>query len=139
MRCVLDTCVVSETVRARPDERVLAWLGAQREGDLHLSVLTIGELAKGIARLGESRRRAELAAWLAEDLGPRFGARLLPVCAEVAARWGELQARAELAGRKMPVVDGLIAATALHHGLAVATRNGTDMAASGVTVVDPWR
>ena len=138
MRCLVDTCVVSESVRARPDPKVLAWLGEQQEADLYLSVLTIGELVKGIARLGESRRRAELTAWFEEDLARRFGARVLPVCAEVAALWGELQARAELCGKKMPVVGGLIAATALHHGLAVATRNGSDMAASGVGIVDPW-
>lgn len=138
MRCVLDTCVVSETVRSAPDTRVMTWLGEQREEDLYLSVLTIGELRKGIARLDASRRKQELAAWVDEELAGRFGTRLLPVCVDVASLWGEVQARAERAGKRMPVVDGLIAASALHHGLVVATRNGDDMAASGVTIVDPW-
>ncbi|MCK9461877.1 MAG: type II toxin-antitoxin system VapC family toxin [Proteobacteria bacterium] len=138
MRCVVDTCVISETVRSSPERRVVDWLGAQREEDLHLSVLTIGELRKGIARLDESRRKAELAAWIDGELTERFGSRLLPVCSGVASLWGEIQARAERAGKRMPVVDGLIAATALHHGLAVATRNGGDMAVSGAKIVNPW-
>jgi hypothetical protein len=135
---VLDTCVVSETVRRAPDPRVLAWLEARREGDLFLSVLTIGELRKGIARLDDSRRKERLAEWVRSDLARRFGDRLLPVDVEVASTWGEIQARAEQSGRAMPVIDGLIAATALHHGLAVATRNTAHMAQSGAAIIDPW-
>ncbi|MDD5306428.1 MAG: type II toxin-antitoxin system VapC family toxin [Deltaproteobacteria bacterium] len=138
MRLILDTCVISETVRRMPEPKVLHWLEAQRETDLYLSVLTIGEIHKGIARLDDEKRKEALGAWVDGGLADRFGTRLLPVDCAVAACWGEIQGRAERTGRRMPVIDGMIAATALVHGLAVATRNGNDMVASGVTVIDPW-
>lgn len=138
MTWLLDTCVLSELVKPKPNGGLLSWIERCEETGFHLSVLTMGELAKGIARLSAGAKRARLQAWLDRDLAERFSGRILPVDQAVALRWGELQARAEKRGRPMPVIDGLIAATATVHSLAIVTRNGVDMAQSGVEIVDPW-
>jgi predicted nucleic acid-binding protein len=133
---LLDTCVVSEPVRARPDPNVLRWLSAHR-GQLYLSALTLGELWKGLARLDAGPRRERLSVWI-EQLGAQHADRTLPIDARVAARWGELCATAERKGTPLGVIDGLLAATASTHGLSVATRNVADFAPAGVPVVNPW-
>ena len=134
MSVLLDTNVVSETRKARPAPAVAAWHAAAAPGTLFVSVLTLGELDKGIARL---RRRdpggaAALAAWR-EGLETLFADRLLPIDAAVAARWGALNA-----ARDLPVIDSLLAATALVHDLTLVTRNLGDVTGTGVRVVDPW-
>ena len=139
MTYLLDTPVVSELVRPEPNAGVTSWVEEQVEASLFLSVLTLGELAKGVARLPPSRRRERLASWLQQDIVARFEGRVLPVTAEVARRWGELDARALDAGTPLPAVDGLLAATALVHRLAVVTHNSRHFAPTGVEVVDPWR
>ena len=106
---------------------------------LYLSVLTVGELEKGIARLAASTRRTRLQSWLRRDLLRRFGHRLLPVDARTAARWGVLTGESENHGQPLPVIDSLIAATALVHGLAVVTRNIGDFARCGATCINPWQ
>jgi len=136
---LLDTCAVSELVKKSPSESVVDWFRVQSEDQLLLSVITLGELQKGISKLPGSRRKTELRAWLDRDLQQRFRGRILPVDAAVALTWGRIQGAAEAEGRKMPVLDSLIAATALAHGLTVVTRNDTDVEASGVEIVDPWR
>lgn len=138
MRYLLDTCVLSELARPKPDTRVAAWLDEQNEDDLFLSVLTIGELESGVEALPEAPRKARLRAWLRDDLRQRFQHRLLPVTSAVAAEWGRLQAQARREGRPLPAVDSLIAATARAHGLVLVTRNVSDMARTGVTILDPW-
>lgn len=139
MSYLLDTCAVSELVKKSPSESVVDWFRVQSEDQLLLSVITLGELQKGISKLPGSRRKTELRAWLDRDLQQRFRGRILPVDAAVALTWGRIQGAAEAEGRKMPVLDSLIAATALAHGLTVVTRNDTDVEASGVEIVDPWR
>jgi toxin FitB len=135
---LLDTCVLSEFQRPTPQATVVAWLRAQEEETFFLSVLTLGELQRGISRLPTSRKRNRLQAWLDSDLRQRFEGRILPIDDNVALRWGEVQARVEARGTPLPVMDNLIACTALIHNLAVVTRNGEDFKRTGVRVVDPW-
>ncbi|MGE3536607.1 MAG: type II toxin-antitoxin system VapC family toxin [Candidatus Tectimicrobiota bacterium] len=138
MRYLLDTCVISEPTKKRPVRQVLTWLDVQEELSLFLSVLTLGELQKGISTLPESSRRSQLQHWVAQALPRRFTGRLLPLDQEVASRWGMLTGEAERAGHPMPVLDGLLAATALVAGMTLVTRNTPHMAHTGAVVFDPW-
>jgi predicted nucleic acid-binding protein len=132
---LLDTNVISELVRPKPDERVVAWFGGVPDEALHLSVLTFGEIRKRVERLTIGARREKLRVWLETELLDWFGDRMLPVDAAVADRWGRLLAEI---GRPVPAIDSLLAATALHHELRFATRNTGDFAFPGLEVVDPW-
>ncbi len=134
MSWLLDTNVISELARPVPNPGVAQWLTAY-EGELFLSVLTLGEVQKGISNLADSKRRRRLASWLDREIRPWFAGRLLPVDERVAVCWGRLQAQA---GHPLPAVDSLIAATALEHGLTLATRNTVDMARTGVSLFNPW-
>lgn len=138
MSYLLDTSVVSELVRKSPSARVLQWIDAQDEESLHLSVVTIGELEKGIAKLPASARKHRLQAWVRRDLAARFSARLLPIDARTATRWGVLVGESEKQGKPLPVIDSLIAASALVHGLSVVTRNVDDFERCGAPCVNPW-
>ncbi|MBN1676079.1 MAG: type II toxin-antitoxin system VapC family toxin [Kiritimatiellae bacterium] len=138
MRYLLDTCVVSELTKKRPAGKVVGWVGAQDESALFLSVITFGEIQKGIGKLPDGRKRKRLQTWVDTDLAKRFTGRILDVGLDVACRWGQLAADAEKNGRRIPVLDGLIAATAFAAGLTVATRNTADMEATGVPLLDPW-
>jgi predicted nucleic acid-binding protein len=135
---LLDTNCVSELVRVQPEPRVLEWLAAADESLLYLSVLTLGEVRKGLAALPPGRRRARLEAWLGVELRTRFSGRILAIDAAVADRWGWLTAQAKREGRPLAVVDGLLAATALHYTLTVVSRNASDFAAVEVPVLNPW-
>lgn len=135
---LLDTNCLSEVVRVHPDPHVMAWFEAVDEGLLYVSVLTLGEIRKGLATLAQSKRRSRLETWLEVELRARFSGRTLAVDAGIADRWGLLAAEAKSRGRALSVVDGLLAATALHHNLTVASRNVGDFAITGVSVVDPW-
>jgi toxin FitB len=137
LKFLLDTNAVSEPRRAPPDRGYLAWLSAQDPGDLAISALTFGELKRGIAALGPGRRRTELDAWLAEGLAA-FGDRILPVDVSVAAAWADINSLHRNLGRGVGVIDELIAATALAHGLIVVTRNIKHFEASGCDVLVPW-
>lgn len=139
MNYLLDTCVLSELVRPQPDAGVVDWVELQDEESLCISVLTLGELHKGVAKLPDSRKRRRLARWLETDLRKRFEGRILPVGEEVAAIWGGIQGRAEARGETLPVVDSLLAATALTHDLSIVTRNTSDIERSGAQVLNPWR
>lgn len=125
-------------MRRRPNAQVDAWLELQQEVHLYISVLTLGELRKGIERLPGGMKKARLQSWVDQDLLDRFAGRVLPVDNEVAEYWGCLCAKTEKAGRTTPVVDGLIAATALVHGLTLVTRNIGDFEATGVPTWNPW-
>ncbi|MBA4073250.1 MAG: VapC toxin family PIN domain ribonuclease [Gemmatimonas sp.] len=138
MRCLLDTNILSELVKPRPNGRVTAWIEAQSPLDLHISVLTLGEVEHGIARLTAGTRRTALSQWARVELPAQFVGRLLGVDAAVAVAWGALNARAAEEGRPLPVVDGLLLATAEAFGLTLATRNIADCAHRGVPVYDPW-
>lgn len=138
-RWLLDTCVLSEYARAKPNAHVMKWLAAADEAALALSVLTLAELRRGALALPPSRRRSALESWIDEALPARFLNRVFPVDKTVADVWAERQARLDRQGRPLPVFDGLIAATAVVHGYGVATRNERDFAAFGMLVVNPWR
>ena len=138
MSFLLDTSVVSELVRKSPHLPVLKWIGEQDETSLYLSVVTIGEIEKGIARLPASARRSRLQSWVRRDLIGRFGERLLAVDVRAATRWGTLTGESERRGVPLPVIDSLIAVTALVHGFAVVTRNVADFERCGVACVNPW-
>jgi hypothetical protein len=135
VRYLLDTSVLSEVSRLVPDARVLAWLRATPEESLHLSVLSLGELRAGAGELKDAARREKLRVFLESELPARFGERVLAVDARVADRWGRLVAELK---RSAPAVDSLLAATALAHGLRVATRNVRDFRFPGLEVVNPW-
>ena len=137
MRALLDTCVLSELPRPKGSAAVQAAVDALDDGDLFVSVLAIGELAKGIALVKDSARKRKLAAWL-QKLENDYADRLLPVDLETARIWGDLTATGQKAGRTIPAVDGLMAATARRHGLHVMTRNTADFAPTGVMLINPW-
>lgn len=139
MSYLLDTCVVSEMVSRHPNARVLAWLDGIAEERLYLSVITVGEIRKGIEKLPDSQRRAELEVWLRDELLPRFSQRLVALDAAVMLDWGALVGRLEKEGKPMPAIDSLIAASALHTGLTLVTRNEDDFADTGVDIVNPWQ
>jgi len=135
---LLDTNIISELVKPKPEPNVTAWIEATDESLLHLSVLTLGEIRKGIAVLPDASRRVSLEAWLDRDLVLRFAERILPIDQAVADRWGRIAAQALARKSPLPVVDGLLAATALQHNLTLVTRNTKDVAAASVPVFNPW-
>lgn len=137
MRVLLDTCVLAELRKPEGNLRVTAAVAELSDGDLYLSVMTVGEVAKGVALLSAGRKRRALASWL-NGLETQFGDRILAIDAETARVWGELTARAQKLGKIIPAVDGLLAATALRHSLHVMTRNTRHFEASGALVFDPW-
>ena len=137
MSWLLDTCVVSELVRPRPKASVVRWVLERDEDELFLSVITIGELETGIARLPDSTKRVALEKWVRRELADRFRDRLLAVDAGVAARWGALAGAAEARGRPLPVTESLIAATGLQDDLTVVTRNTDDLERCGVYCLNP--
>ena len=136
---LLDTNIISELVKPRPEASVTRWIEGTDESLLYLSVLTLGEIRRGIAALSQSRRRATLEAWLDKDLHARFEGRILIVDQEVADRWGLLTAAARKSGIVLPVIDGLLAATALEHNLTLVTRDTGQIPSIGVAVFNPWQ
>jgi predicted nucleic acid-binding protein len=132
---LVDTTVISELRRKQPDASVVAWFERCAPQSLYLSVLTLGEIRKGIERLEDARRRHILVDWLQLELPTFFLGRLLSVDAQVAERWGRLQADA---GRPLPAIDGLLAATALQHDLTLVTRNVKDFKDLGLSLINPW-
>lgn len=132
---LIDTNVVSELIKATPAPEVAAWVDTTDEQLFYLSVLTLGEIRRGIVLLPQSKRRTRLEAWLSGDLLMRFAGRILDIDQEIADRWGHLSGAG---GATIPVIDGLLAATAIHHNLTLVTRNTKDMARTGVALFNPW-
>ena len=135
---LLDTNVVSELIKPKPDENVVRWVEQTDESILFLSVLTLGEIRNGTESLRSGRRRGRLESWLQVDLRGRFQDRILPIHEAIADRWGAISAIAAAKGKPVPVIDGLLAATALHHNLTLVTRSGPDVAGAGVPILNPW-
>lgn len=135
---LIDTNVLSELVRPKPESRVISWLQGIDEELLYLSVLTIGEIRKGAEALPQASRRIAIEAWLEKDLRDRFQGRVLSITEEVADRWGRIAGQAHSKRVLLPVVDGLLAATALHHNLTLVTRNVKDIVPTGVNLFNPW-
>jgi predicted nucleic acid-binding protein len=138
VKYLLDTSAVSELVRPKPETRVVRWIDERDESSLFLSVLTIGELHNGIALLPIGPRKNRLQNWVDGELARRFQGRVLDVNLDVAAEWGRRKARSDTRGAPVPVIDSLIASTAIVHNLTVVTRNIKDFTRCGVAVYDPW-
>lgn len=138
MSWLLDTCALSEYIKKTPDPKVIGWLDEQDETSLFISVISLGEIEKGILKLRTSdpRRAQKLTAWLGK-VEQRFAGRTLPLDAAALSTWAQFSAQAELAGRPLPVMDGLLMATAQCHGLTVVTRNAQDFE-SFPRVFNPW-
>jgi len=139
MRFLLDTTVLVEPSRPQPDAGAVAWLEARPALELAISVLTLGEIAKGLHLLPTGPKRERLAEWLAAELPQQFTGRMLAVDERVSREWGRLTAEGRQAGRDLPVIDGLLLATAAAHGLTFVTRNERDCAGHGIPVLNPWR
>jgi len=138
MKYLLDSCVISELVKTRPSKKVIDWVTKNNEENFYISSLTFGEIHKGIEKLSKSTRKDKLHQWVNHDLKERFGNKILSVDLNTAMIWGKIQGKAELAGKPMPAIDGLIAATGIAHDLIVVTRNTADMKQSGITLLNPW-
>lgn len=138
MRFLLDTNVISELVKKAPNPSVLHWVDKQDESKLFLSIITFGELQKGISKLVDRNRVERLQKWVDEDLMNRFEGRILPIDLDVIFTWGKVQGISEKNGIKLPVMDSLIAATAITHNLTVVTRNVDDLERCKASVFNPW-
>ena len=138
MNYLLDTCVLSEFIRRKPEQKVVHWVDSIDEDKLFLSVITIGEIQHGIVRLPESHRKTDLLVWLNNELIKRFDQRIIPLDTPMMLLWGNLTAQMESTGQPMAVMDSLIIATALQNNLIVATRNVSDFRPCGVQVINPW-
>ena len=136
MSYLLDTNVLSELRRKTPNPAVSAWFAIRPATSLYLSVLTLGELRKGFDGVKDAALRLPLSDWLQTDMSMFFMGRVLSIDEHVADRWGQLVAAA---GRPLPAIDSLLAATALVHGLSMVTRNAKDFEGLGLEVINPWR
>ena len=139
MSYLLDTNVVSEWAKPRPEPRVIAWLADVDEDRVFLSVVTFAELHRGIELLPPGRKKDRLSVWADADLFERFEGRVLDVTPPVARSWGAVMAHSQTAGRALGTMDAFFAATALVHDLTLVTRNDADFSAAGIEVFNPWR
>ena len=139
MNYLLDTNIISELISKQPDRRVVAWLDRLDPNTVYLSVITIGEIRRGVEKLPPSKRRDRVKEWLEGDLLLRFQGRILPITIEVMLVWGELTGRLEREGRPVTAMDSLIAAIALEGSYCLVTRNEHDFQHTGVTVINPWK
>ncbi|GMV19373.1 MAG: type II toxin-antitoxin system VapC family toxin [Polyangiaceae bacterium] len=137
MAYLIDTCALSEFTKPKPSASVDEWFASMPDGADFVSVLSLGELEKGIKKLAAGRRRGQLERWFGE-LRDRLEGRILGIDEPVALEWGRIAARAERSGAPIPVVDALLGATAIVHGLSVVTRNASDIARTGASIIDPW-
>lgn len=135
---LLDTCAISEGMKRRPNAGLSGWLGSVEVAQVHLSVVTLGELRKGIETLEDRRKAASLEAWLTSALPAQFAGRIVLIDADVADRWGRLVASLKRKRITLSPIDSLIAATALHHNLSLVTRNERDFKDAGVAITNPW-
>ena len=122
----------------KPDPGVLFWLETQDPSLLHLSVISVGELRRGIVALAMGRKRRQLEKWLSVDLIPLFSGRILPIDLAIAERWGSIHSLRSRQGLPLQAEDGLIAATALEHELSLVTRNTKDFQGLGLGIINPW-
>jgi len=136
---LLDTNVISEWVKPRPDPHVIAWLAETDEDRTFLTVVSFAEIRRGIELLPEGRRRDRLAAWLAEDLPNRLEGSILPINREIGETWGVLMVRGKKAGVTLGSIDAFVAAAAEAHNLTLVTRNIRDFATLGIPLLDPWQ
>lgn len=138
MKYLLDTCLVSELTKPKPNLGVVEWINSVPEQFCALSVLTLGELEKGISKLAPSKKKTRLEVWLHSDLSGRFQGRIIPIELEISLKWGEISGQSEALGKPISVIDGLIASTALVNHLVVVTRNTSDFAVTEAKLLNPW-
>jgi toxin FitB len=139
MPFLLDTCAVSEPLQKLPKADVLEFLATLTPSECFVSVITVGEIWKGIYLLPISRKKTQLTDWFREDFRPGFAGRILQLDQPCLIAWGELVARLESTGFPMPSVDSFLAATALYFDLTLVTRNESDFAHSGARILNPWK
>jgi tRNA(fMet)-specific endonuclease VapC len=139
MNYLLDTCVISELIAKQPHSYVTSWVDKLADEHVYLSVLTIGEIQRGISKLPDSKRKSTLIDWLATDLLARFSGKLLVLDTDVLLTWGQLTARLDLIGRPLPAIDSLIAAQALAYKMILVTRNVKDFVDTDVQLINPWQ
>lgn len=139
MKYLLDTNVISELISKQPSQNVVDWVDGLDPASIYISVITIGEIRKGIEKLPVSKRREQLAAWLEHDLLLRFQGKIAELTVEVMLTWGALIGRLENEGKPMPAIDALLAATALEGNFALATSNDEDFRHTGVKMINPWK
>ena len=139
MKYLLDTCVLSELTKMEPSESVVSLLKDHPESDFFISSLTLGEFKRGISRLPQSKKKQKLESWLEHQMIPRFTNRFIPINDEVALQWGILLAENESKGLILPVVDGLLAASAKTYDLTLVTRNTKDFEKLDLTLINPWK
>jgi predicted nucleic acid-binding protein len=137
MSDLLDTNVLSEPTHSRPNRRVIEWMTGHADA-AYLSVLTIGEICRGIANLSPGVRQDRYRNWLEREVLPRFAGRILPIDEQIARAWGEICGRNQRDAYSLPVIDSLLAATAIVHDLTVITRNTRDFLRCGARVENPW-
>lgn len=137
MSYLLDTCVISELVKPSPNQQVIDWLENMPDEQLFLSVISFGEIRKGINKLPKSKKKNQLESWL-KSLLEYYQDRILPISLEVAGNWGVMQAEADASGKSLASIDSLIAATAQTHQMHIVTRNVSDFNQASVTVINPW-
>ncbi|MCF6299509.1 MAG: type II toxin-antitoxin system VapC family toxin [Proteobacteria bacterium] len=138
MKYLLDTCVLSELIKPKPNKNVVTWIAAQKECDLYVSVLIFGEINKGIEKAVDIKRKQRLQLWVKNDLYARFKGRIIQIDLLVSNKWGEIQAQTEKIGKPMPSIDGLIVASGLVNNCIVVTRNIADMENSTTLLLNPW-
>jgi predicted nucleic acid-binding protein len=139
VRYLLDTNVISEWTKRRPEPGVVAWLAAADEDTLYLSVLAFAEIRLGIELLPAGRKRARISAWLERDLAARFEGRIIGIERDIAEAWAAIVARGRARGAAPPILDAFVAATARVHQMTLVTRNERDLAGLDVPLVNPWR
>ena len=138
MAYLIDTNVVSETLKPRPERRVVDWISRQMANDLFLASISLGELVRGVRRMRERARRERFQRWIDYDLAAQFQGRILPFDRETAMIWGEIMGDGDRVGRPKPMADAQIAAVARRHGLTLVTRNMRDFVGMEVVLLDPW-
>lgn len=139
MRYLLDTCVISELRAKRPDPNVVGWIDNIDPESVYLSVLTLGEIRKGVEKVKDPARKQALEAWLQDELLVRFQDHIVVLDTNILLQWGTLAGRLEALGTPMPAIDSLLAATALYSNFTLVTRNENDFRASGVQILNPWK
>jgi predicted nucleic acid-binding protein len=137
VKFLLDTCVISAFRKPQENPSLVEWISGVDESDLYLSAITIGELERGVSRLPESKKKAAVSEWVRHAVTNRFGNRILPIDAAVAACWGEMTGALEKQGKTLPILDALIAATAITADCTVVTRNIKDFADCGIRLLNP--
>jgi len=139
MNYILDTNVISELVKKKPNPKVVIWLEKVDPDNIYLSVIALGEIGKGIEKMPASKRKNTLDSWFKEELLVRFHNKILPLDLPVLLAWGELTARLEKRGNPLPAIDSLLAATALQAEFTLVTRNTGDFQFTGISLYDPWK